>query len=31
MLLTQVCRSDQQIEKFQAEWKAAMIEKGWGE
>lgn len=29
MLQTQVCRSDAQIEKFQAEWKAAMIERGW--
>jgi hypothetical protein len=29
MLQTEVCRSDAQIETFQAEWKAAMIEKGW--
>ena len=29
LLLTQVCRSDQEIEDVSAAWKAAMIEKGW--
>jgi hypothetical protein len=29
LLLTQVCRSDREIEDVSAAWKAAMIEKGW--
>ena len=29
MLLTQVCRSDQEIEDVSAAWREAMIEKGW--
>ena len=29
LLLTQVCRSDRDIEDVSAAWKAAMIEKGW--
>lgn len=29
ILLTQVCRSDQEIEDVSGAWKAAMIEKGW--
>jgi hypothetical protein len=29
LLMTQVCRSDREIEDVSAAWKAAMIEKGW--
>ena len=29
VLLTQVCKSDREIEDVSAAWKAAMIEKGW--
>ena len=29
LLLTQVCRSDREIEEVSAEWKVAMLEKGW--
>jgi hypothetical protein len=29
LLMTQVCKSDQEIEDTSAAWKAAMIEKGW--
>ena len=29
LLLTQVCRSDRDIEDVSTAWKAAMIEKGW--
>ena len=29
LLMTQVCRSDQEIEDVSAEWRAAMVEKGW--
>ena len=31
LLLTQVCKSDREIEDVSAAWKAAMIEKGWTE
>lgn len=31
LLLTQVCRSDREIEEVSAGWKGAMIEKGWSE
>ena len=31
LLLTQVCKSDREIEDVSAAWKAAMIEKGWAE
>jgi hypothetical protein len=29
LLLTQVCRSDREIEDVAGAWKAAMVEKGW--
>ena len=29
LLMTQVCRTDQDIEDVSAAWKAAMMEKGW--
>lgn len=29
VLMTQVCRSDREIEDVSGEWKAAMLEKGW--
>jgi hypothetical protein len=29
LLMTQVCRSDQEIEDVSAAWKIAMMEKGW--
>jgi hypothetical protein len=29
ILMTRVCRSDQEIEDVSAAWKQAMIEKGW--
>jgi hypothetical protein len=29
LLLTQVCRSDREIEDVSAAWRGAMIEKGW--
>jgi hypothetical protein len=29
LLMTQVCKSDREIEDVSAAWKAAMIEKGW--
>lgn len=29
ILLTQVCRSDQEIEDVASAWKQAMLEKGW--
>lgn len=31
LLVTQVCRSDREIEEVSAGWKGAMIEKGWSE
>ena len=31
LLMTQVCRSDQEIEDVSGAWKAAMIQKGWCE
>jgi hypothetical protein len=31
LLLTQVCKSDREIEDVSAAWQAAMIEKGWAE
>jgi hypothetical protein len=31
LLLTQVCRSDREIEEVSAGWKGAMIAKGWTE
>jgi hypothetical protein len=31
LLLTQVCRSDREIQEVSAGWKDAMIEKGWSE
>ena len=31
LLLTQVCRSDREIEEVSVGWKAAMMEKGWAE
>ena len=30
LLMTQVCRSDREIQDVSAAWKAAMLEKGWG-
>ena len=29
VLLTQVCRSDQEIEEVSAAWREALLEKGW--
>lgn len=29
LLMTQVCRSDREIEDVSAAWNAAMTEKGW--
>ena len=29
LLMTQVCKSDREIEDVPAAWKTAMIEKGW--
>jgi hypothetical protein len=29
LLMTQVCRSDREIEDVSAAWRAAMLEKGW--
>jgi len=29
LLMTQVCKSDREIEDVSAAWKAAMLEKGW--
>ena len=29
LLMTQVCRSDEEIQEVSAGWKDAMIEKGW--
>ena len=29
ILMTQVCRSDQEIEDISAAWQEALIEKGW--
>ena len=31
LLMTQVCKSDREIEDVSAAWKAAMMEKGWQE
>ena len=31
LLMTQVCRSDREIEDVSAGWKEAMIEKGWSQ
>jgi hypothetical protein len=31
LLMTQVCRSDREIQEVSAGWKDAMMEKGWSE
>ena len=31
LFMTQVCKSDREIEDVSAAWRAAMIEKGWSE